>query len=145
MRIERNQLNYLVDSGNLTRHLPLTGQQKMYVREQFMQAGMTSYRFYNRCLCTGPGSGFDEWEIMGVNACIDKFCREQGLPFVEDDEKGKFYDIVCEGRREAFWNFMQPLGMSKVTVINRFKRWNFYEWELRGVSSIVEQICGEEC
>ena len=143
MRIERNQLVYLVDSGNLTRHLPLTGQQKMYVREQFMKAGMTSYRFYNRCLCTGPGSGFEEWEVMGIYGCIDRFCKEQGLPFVED--KSTFYDIACEGRREAFWNFMQPLGMSKVTVINRFKKWNFYEWELVGVRAVVEQIVGQDC
>ena len=145
MRIAKESINYLANSGNLTRRLPLSEEQKMYVREQFMQAGMTSYRFYNRCLCTGAGSGFDEWEVMGVNACIDKFCEEQGLPFVDNDDKPKFYDTVCEGRREAFWHFMQPLGMSKVTVINRFKKWNFYEWEVKGIAALVEQICESDC
>ena len=143
MDIAKEKLVKLLNPGNLTRPLQLTSEQNRYVREQFMNAGMTSYRFYNRCLCAGAGSGFDEWEVMGVNACIDRFCKEQGLPFVED--KSTFYDIACEGRREAFWNFMQPLGMSKVTVINRFKRWNFYEWELRGVEAIVEQIVGQDC
>ena len=79
--------------------------------------------------------------VDSVFAHTDFSCAR--VVFVED--KSTFYDIACEGRREAFWNFMQPLGMSKVTVINRFKKWNFYEWELRGVEAIVEQICRVDC
>lgn len=144
MKIERNQLKNLLNSGNLTRVPQLNREQKAFVREQFMQNGMSSYRYYNRCGSTGDGSGFDEWEIRGINGCIDDFCREHKLPLFPDEEKRDFYPSI-KGYKNDFAAYMHDMGMCKVTLLNRFEHWNFFPWELRGVRAIVEQIVGAEC
>ena len=144
MNIQREQLQILLNPGNLTRHVNLSKKEKTYVRDCFQKYGLSRDRFYYRCGRLGDGSGFAEWEVMGVYALIDMFCRERGIAPVPDCEKPRFYAVYCAGHREALWQFMDEHGMGRSSTIKRFRKWNFSEWELRGVAWCVEQICASE-
>lgn len=145
MNIQREQLQVLLNSGNITRRPNLGKKEKTYVRDVFRSMGLSKDRFYYRCGRVGPGSGFEEWEVIGIHGCIELFCEERNLVCPTDAEKHRFYGTYCEGYREALWLFMQERGMGKNATIKRFRKWNFAEWELVGVRAVVEQIVGQDC
>lgn len=145
MKIQRGQLETLLNPGNLTRRPTLGKKERTYVRDCFRRYGLSKDRFYYRYGRLGPGSGFEEWELEGIRGLIDAFCKEHGLAPVADEEKRRFYVAYCEGHREALWLFMQERGMGKNATIKRFRKWDFAEWELMGVRAVVEQIVCEEC
>lgn len=106
--------------------------------------GISQSTAYTRIFRGGYGSGFDEWELRGIRGVIADFEQSAGRPCPAEHDMPRFYLETLEGRRKEFCDYLQGLGMSYVTVIYRFKNWNFKEWELKGIRSIVEEICSKD-
>lgn len=99
---------------------------------------------YNRMFRQGYGSGFEEWELMGVNNVIRSFCEEYGLKVPSEKNMKKFYLEKLDGLRDQFCTYLTQRGMSRSTCIYRFRNWNFKKWEQVGIRSIIGQLCGKD-
>lgn len=104
--------------------------------------GLKKMRAYTRIFRTGVGSGFDEWELRGVCGIIDDFTGRFSMPPCPREDMCRFYTDVLDGRKAEFWEFVRPMGMGKNSCIRRMTNWDFQEWELVGIRSIIEGLCG---
>ena len=124
--------NVLIPGVN-SQDLELTTDQRKALFEHMDEYGMSRSTAYNRIFRQGFGSGFEQWELHGVLNVVQDFCKEKGIPAPTDAELPTWYLEQLEGYRAAFCDYVQPLGISKVTCLYRFKNWNFKPWELIGV------------
>lgn len=133
----KNLLNPGVNSSNLGG----TPEVRARVREFMAQYGMTESRVYTRMLRTGYGSGFDKWELQGIRSIIKEYAALVGMDEVTEADYPTFYDRIP--RKEDFWAYMNERGMGKNTVIYRFHEFNFQEWELVGMTELINKLLEE--
>ena len=122
------------------------------LRELFKKYGMSDSRFYNRAQYVG----FDAWEIMGIDRCINEYVEmvneEIRTGKRQTDENTEpitltatmsaqdFRQLLSErGLLTDFYNYMSLQGMSQKTTAIRIADGNFAEWEMRGVESIYQE------
>lgn len=95
--------------------------------EHFTLFGMPYYTARSRLQ-----KGFREWEICGVDRCIQEFAPQSGTLLPD------FFRSATGEARSAFAAYMEKRGMSRKTVYSRFYIGSFREWERMGVDSVVE-------
>lgn len=131
--------NILIPGAN-SRIPELSVEERVVFYSKLEEYGLKKGRAYSRIFRNGVGSGFDEWELMGIRQAVRQFASEYGIACSEEDLPS-FYTEKLDGMREAFWGFMNEKGMSRATCIYRFKNWNFQPWELMGVQQIIDELC----
>lgn len=141
MELKQEKFENVLVAGRNYSIPDLSVDERNFVFAFFERYGLKRSRVYNRIFRAGHGSGFDEWELCGIRSLIAEFERQQGIRQSSECELSTFYFNRLDGLREKFWNFMACRGMSKATCIFRFKNWNFQEWELCGVRSLLHQVC----
>ncbi len=98
--------------------------------------GMKRGTVYNRFF----RDGFKEWELSGVESCINDYCHSNGI---EPPADMRTFFRESE-RKEMFISYMSKMGMSRPTVRKRFAAWSFKEWELSGVRNLIDRLLAEE-
>lgn len=136
--MEKKRFENLLLPGKNTLISELSEEERKKVYEVFGSHGMTTSRIYLRIFRTGYGSGFSEWEIRGINRIVRDYAEEYGMDISSMSDFSCFYEKI-EGKQK-FWDYMNRLGMGKNSAIYRFKNWNFQDWELVGVESIIDEI-----
>ena len=152
----KNIWKKILDGGTLSA-TDLTSEEKKQLYALFEGYGMPKSTCYNRFF----DKGFCKWEIMGVSHIQDAFlvsekCEtdtmlegEDGstgygavLALSTEQHDGKFYELVTSlkmGKRLC--ERMAELGMSsQMTVRTRFKADDWKPWELKGVSTILDEF-----
>lgn len=71
-----------------------------------------------------------KWEWMGIENCIRDYMPEYRGPLAD------FWNFVPA--RWKFIGYMTERGMSAMTVYHHFTDFDFKDWELKGISGIVE-------
>lgn len=131
----------VLEAGVNSRIPELTDEERKSFYEALEGFGLKKNRAYLRMFRTGFGSGFEEWELIGIRGIIADFCKVEGLPVPAEEDMCKFYLEDLEGRRSLFQEFVNPLGIGRNCAIYRFKNWNFQEWELMGMRNVINEIC----
>ena len=144
MILSINSFENVLNPGADSRDLQLNAEQRKALYEQLERYGMPRSTAYNRIFREGNASGFEDWEILGIRKVVQDFCTAHNLPLPEEKELPSFYQEKLDGHREKLWLYMGPLGLSKVTCLYRFKLWDFKEWELKGIRSIIDELCQRE-
>ena len=134
----------VLNPGADSRDFNFDAEQRKALYEQLERYGMPRSTAYNRIFREGNASGFEDWEILGIRKVVQDFCTAHNLPLPKEKKLSSFYQKDLEGYRADLWAYMQPLGLSKVTCLYRFKLWDFKEWELKGIRSIIEELCQRE-
>lgn len=83
--------------------------------------------------------GFSDWEMMGINEIVHKFCTEHDLP---PTDAGLLFKSLKDGdgKKEALYVRMEQLGMSRVTTRKHFLADDFKPWERVGISHIIDMF-----
>ena len=152
----KNIWKKILDGGTLSA-TDLTSEEKKQLYALFEGYGMPKSTCYNRFF----DKGFCKWEIMGVSHIQNVFLvrekintddmpeGEEGsrgygavLALSTEQHDGKFYELVTSlkmGKRLC--ERMAELGMSsQMTVRTRFKADDWKPWELKGVSTILDEF-----
>lgn len=74
--------------------------------------------------------GFKPWEIKGIEEVIKEFDSS-----FSGDLSSFYQELPKKG---DFIRIMEDLGMSRGTVIKRFRMFNFKEYELKGINYILK-------
>lgn len=143
MKFELKTFENLLEPGVNSRVLDVQGEKRKKLYDYMLRYDMPRSTSYYRIFRSGYGSGFSEWELMGVFGIIRCFCEEKGLKVPSERGMKKFYLVNLDGMREQFCAYMLQRGMSRTTVIYRFKNWNFKPWEMRGIRSIISELCNQ--
>jgi hypothetical protein len=143
MSFTKKRFKNVLKPGVNSQVLDLSPDERKVLYDFMEQYDMSRSTAYNRFFRQGYGSGFEEWELHGVRNLIEDFCQKNELPVPLDEELPVFYLEKLEGFRAAFSDYVQPLGISKVTCLYRFKNWNFKPWEMRGIRSIISELCNQ--
>lgn len=144
MIFKKETFKNLLESGVNSLVPELTVEERKIFFEALEYFGLKKNRARLRIFRTGFGSGFEEWELIGIRNIIRSFCEQEGMPVPTEKDLPMFYLEALEGRRSAFQEFVNPLGIGKNCAIYRFKNWNFQEWELMGMREVIERICNEK-
>lgn len=144
MRIKRDLFKNVLRVGPQSCIPQLNDDERKHLYEALESFGMKRKRAYLRIFRIGFGSGFEEWELVGIRNIVSDFCKKEGIPVPTEAELPKFYLETLEGRRSLFQEFVNPLGIGKNAAIYRFKNWNFQEWELAGMRETIDRICEME-
>lgn len=141
MILSKDNFENLLIAGVNSRIPALNDEERKFFYEALESFGLKKKRAYLRMFRTGFGSGFEEWELVGIRNIITDFCKQEGLPVPAEKDMCKFYLEDLEGRRSQFQEYVNPLGIGKNCAIYRFKNWNFQEWELMGIRNVIDEIC----
>lgn len=144
MKFELETFKNLLEPGVNSRVLEVQGDDRKELYNFMEGFEMPRSTSYNRMVRNGYGSGFEEWELMGVNNVIRCFCEEYGLRVPAEKSMKKFYLEKLDGLKEQFYAYLYQKGMSRSTVLYRFRNWNFKKWEQVGIRSVIGKLCGEE-
>lgn len=125
------------------RECDLTADERIAIREVMTENGMGMNTLYQRMMYIG----FDEWEVKGVERCVDEF--ETGGLEKPKDLANLWSWLVENGLHPKFVKYMSVMGMSRHPVGRRFAEMNFKPWELEGFERmlrksgewLVEQQC----
>ena len=98
--------------------------------------GATSSMTYNRFF----RDGFSAWEQKGINQILSEFCEEHNLTIPSDKS---LWDAMPDraGLKEAIYQRMEELGMSRHTTRKRFTQKDWKPWERIGINQIIQQYC----
>lgn len=142
MELNKNCFSFMLNAGANTFVYEFSPEEKSKIFDFFSKYGLKRDRLYSRMFRTGYGSGFEEWELRGIKCIIHEFLRQCGdKQELSDEEMMFFYERHLSGMKQKFWDFVRPLGIGKNACINRFRNWNFQDWEIIGVRNLVEELC----
>ena len=82
--------------------------------------------------------GFDEWELQGIDAIVQDFCRENGITYQSDKSLFEMIDGQV-GLKEPLYQKMEPMGMCRNTVRKRFTQNDWKPWERMGIKKIMDE------
>lgn len=112
------------------------------------ELGMKRSTFYNRANYIG----FNQWEMFGIENCLRAYINNYNRSCKGNDNMQTIelpssntrlnlislrYALGNAHRLKDFYRYMDSLGMSYKTTLNRFRSLNFSEWELLGFYSIT--------
>lgn len=140
----------------------VSAEAKKIIYSVFEREGMSHSTVYLRVF----SKGFDEWELLGVDAIKQDFLErykkemlmadsvdEEGnvqdgdrgyaaVLALNSDEPGGFYTAIKNaGLVRTFKDEMLSRGMSPHTTYTRFLVDDWKPWEAKGVKGIVKEIC----
>ena len=123
----------------MNREYELTTEERFAFREVMTKAGMGASVLYQRMQYIG----FDEWELMGIERCVDTFAvikRQVDASLVKPDSLSDVWQWLVEhGLHTEFTKYMGLMGMSRNTVAKRFTSMDFKPWELMGIEYLLHQ------
>lgn len=135
----KEKLKELLNPGANSSDFDLSSYERGELRHYLRKYGMTDGRIYNRCFRSGKGSGFEPFEIEGIASLVKQFEARHGLIPTALEDLPFFYDRLYLLKTD-FCTFMGQHGMGKNACIYRFSNWNFQEWEVRGIRSILGDL-----
>ena len=133
--MKKERFENILSSSLKSNEIYFSLSEKKEIYDVFSSHGMTYSRVYNRFFRVGYGSGFDQWEILGIKNLVHNYEKENGLSLSAENDFPTFYDRLDS--KQNFWDYMSKYGMGKNSTIYRFKNWNFQEWELLGIKHII--------
>lgn len=137
----KEKLKELIIPGANSSVPPLSSYERSRLTIYLGRYGMTASRVYNRCFRRGKGSGFEPFEVVGIAVLVRQFEEEHLLLPTALEDLPFFYERLYLLKTE-FCLFMGKHGMGKNACIYRFSNWNFQEWEVRGIRSLIESYDG---
>lgn len=135
----KEKLKELLNPGGNSSIPELSPYERKELVHYLHKYGMTYSRVYNRCFRTGKGSGFDPYEIEGIASVVRRY-EEQRLLLPTALEDLPFFYERLRLLKTDFCEYMGTQGMGKNACIYRFTNWNFQEWEVRGIRSLIEGL-----
>lgn len=141
MDFKKELFENLMECGVNSRIPDMSPNERKFFYDVLERYGLKRERAYTRIFRTGIGSGFEEWELRGIYGIISDFTARHSMQPCPLKEMHRFYSDMLEGRKAKFWEFVQPMGLGKNSCIYRMTNWNFQEWELVGMRSIINGLC----
>lgn len=110
----------------------LTSEQKQRLTILLMNHGMPPSTIRRR-LAMGR---FSAWELRGLKQVMRDFSPSHRGSTL------RFWNGLRV--KEDFYEFMRSRGMSRATVIMKFREGGARKWELEGIDNLIKKICHDK-
>ena len=86
MIFNKETFKNVLEPGVHSRIPELSDEERKVFYEALEGFGLKKNRAYLRMFRTGYGSGFEEWELLGIRGIIRRFCEQEGLTVPKEED-----------------------------------------------------------